>query len=333
MIKRFFTWWFARLFRTVFGGRKKNQDNYIENLNHLNIEQKNIKVDAKSILPANTPHPATKEDWCALLREADFESSMIEKILQGEKTFSSTYRIMSNMKMTGFEILKSVDHNQKILNSRRSVIVIFGVNGSGKTSFCGKIFKWLIKNKSKEDSEKKIVFVAGDTFRAAAMEQLSSWIKHDDRAIFLPQDDSSRHTPSGLVFSGIKIAEEMDARQVFIDTSGRLPNNANLIAEFKKICDSVKKAAGDNFDVYHVIVLDSTFGKNALCQIEAFSQVVKIDACVVTKMDCHSKAGFIFSIVEKYSLPIWFLSNGNDEESLVQFNPEVFCDSLFSIVQ
>ncbi|HMM28115.1 MAG: signal recognition particle-docking protein FtsY [Chloroflexota bacterium] len=200
-----------------------------------------------------------------------------------------------------------------------SVMLIAGVNGSGKTTTIGKIaYRMRLNNR-------KVIIAAGDTFRAAAIDQLKLW---GDRAgvpviAGLPNSD-----PAAVVYDSINAARARHAEVLIVDTAGRLHSNFNLMAELVKVRDVLRKVIPD---APHetLLVLDGTTGQNALTQAKKFQEAIDVTGVVVTKLDSTAKGGMLFAIQQELGLPIHYVGIGESVYDLVFFNPAKFVDSLF----
>ncbi len=200
------------------------------------------------------------------------------------------------------------------------VMLIVGVNGVGKTTSIGKI-----ANQYKEDG-KKVLIAAADTFRAAASEQLEIWAKRADVPIIMYGD--GRNDPAAVVFDALDSAKHRGSDVVIIDTAGRLHNKKNLMNELAKISRVIDReyahAQRETF-----IVLDGTTGQNALIQAKQFSEVVKIDGIILTKLDGTAKGGMVLAIKEEVGIPVRYIGVGEGINDLQPFNAKEFADSLF----
>jgi fused signal recognition particle receptor len=200
-----------------------------------------------------------------------------------------------------------------------SVILIVGVNGSGKTTSIGKLARRLVNN------SRKVMVAAGDTFRAAAIEQLEQWGKRADVPIVAGQPGAD---PGAVVYDAIKAAKTRGYDVLIVDTAGRLQTKFNLMEELRKIKGVMAKVVPDAPHEV-LIVLDGTTGQNALSQARGFSDAVKLTGVIVTKLDSTAKGGMLFAIQQEMGLPIHYIGLGERMEDLVFFNPDSFVDSLF----
>lgn len=198
------------------------------------------------------------------------------------------------------------------------IVMFVGVNGSGKTTTIGKIASKL------KDQGAKALLVAGDTFRAAAIEQLTVW---GDRADIPVLSKATGADAAGLVYEAVEKAKEEDLDLVLIDTAGRLQNKAELMSELEKIVRVTKKLdPSAPHDV--ILVLDATVGQNALSQVEAFKETAGVTGLVMTKLDGTAKGGVLVAIAEAHDLPIHFIGVGEKAEDLQPFSAEGFARAL-----
>ena len=201
------------------------------------------------------------------------------------------------------------------------VILVVGVNGSGKTTTIGKLAKLY------RDAGKRVVLAAGDTFRAAAVEQLKIWGERTGCTVVTrPQDADA----AGLAYDALAEAREMGADVLLIDTAGRLHNKANLMAELQKITRVIKKL--DPAAPHSVLlVLDATTGQNAHAQAETFRAMIGVTGLVMTKLDGTARGGVVVSLAEKYGIPVHAIGVGESAEDLRPFTADAFARSLVGL--
>ena len=226
------------------------------------------------------------------------------------------YKIFSNYIS---EILKPLEKNlQNIKANKPSVILIAGVNGVGKTTTIGKLGKILGKD------DKKIIFGAADTFRAAAVNQLDAWAKKINADIIKSEEGAD---PASVAYKALDYGKKNNFDCLLIDTAGRLQNKKNLMDEFKKITTVVKKidssAPHETF-----LILDATTGQNAINQVEEFKKVTPITGIIMTKLDGTAKGGILLAIGRKFKLPIVALGMGEKEDDLQIFNAQHYSKAL-----
>ncbi len=205
------------------------------------------------------------------------------------------------------------------LNTTPSVILVIGVNGAGKTTSIGKISKRLKK------AGKKVVVAAADTFRAAAIDQLSVWC---DRAGVDIVHQNEGSDPAAVVFDAIQYTKKKNADVLIIDTAGRLHNKKNLMDELAKINRVISRelpdAAREN-----LLVLDATTGQNAILQAKEFSRAAEITGLILNKLDGTAKGGIVLSIRTELGLPVKFIGVGEKIDDMQEFDAEEFVTALF----
>lgn len=206
------------------------------------------------------------------------------------------------------------------INGRElSVILIVGVNGSGKTTSIGKLAHRLKR------AGRHVVIAAGDTFRAAAIEQLQKWGERADVTVIASKPGAD---PGSVVFDAINAAKARGADVLIVDTAGRLQNNYNLMQELAKIKAVIAKAIPDAPHEV-LLVLDGTTGQNALKQGVKFAEAAAVTGLIVTKLDGTSKGGMVFSVMTELHVPVMFIGLGEGIDDLVYFSPRNFVDGLF----
>ncbi len=221
-------------------------------------------------------------------------------------------------------ILKPFSHPITLNPAHQPHIILFvGVNGTGKTTTVGKLAKQLIGQAN------KIGIVAGDTFRAAAIQQIQHWGVRAGCKVIAARAGAD---PSGLVYDAAKQAHIDGLDGLLIDTAGRLHNMVNLMAELGKISDALRKVDGTApHDV--VQVLDATTGQNALSQVEAFQNVVGVTGLVVTKLDGSARGGVVVALAERFGLPIHAIGVGEDINDLQAFKANEFAHGLMNLTE
>ena len=206
-------------------------------------------------------------------------------------------------------------------NNNLNVILVAGVNGSGKTTTIGKIAKIFKENNN------KVVLSASDTFRAAAIEQLENWANKIGVDLVKSNQGSD---PASVAYKAMSFAKENNFNQLIIDTAGRLQNKKNLMEEYKKIANVVKKI-DDNAPNEVILVLDATSGQNILSQVDEFNKIIPITGLVMTKLDGTAKGGILLSLAKKYKLPIIALGLGEKVDDLQLFDAVKFADAFTQI--
>ncbi|EFU76075.1 signal recognition particle-docking protein FtsY [Lachnoanaerobaculum saburreum] len=204
--------------------------------------------------------------------------------------------------------------------NRKSVVFVIGVNGVGKTTSVGKLASQL------KNDGKKVLVVAADTFRAAAIEQLEEWTKRAGVDIIAQNEGSD---PGAVVFDACKAAKARNTDVMIVDTAGRLHNKKNLMEELKKINKIIEREYPDAYRET-LVVLDGTTGQNALEQARAFNEAANITGIILTKLDGSAKGGIAVAIQAELSIPVKYIGVGEKIDDLQKFNSKEFVDALFS---
>lgn len=217
------------------------------------------------------------------------------------------------------EVLKPVEQPLTLDGDHKPfVILVVGVNGSGKTTTIGKLAKFYV------DAGRKVVIAACDTFRAAAVEQLKIWGERAGAEVIARATGADA---AGLAFDALETAKKQGADILLIDTAGRLHNKATLMAELQKIVRVLKKAEPSAPHAV-LLVLDATVGQNAHAQVQVFRDMIGVTGLVMTKLDGTAKGGVLVALAEKYGLPVHFIGVGESAEDLRPFLAEDFAKSL-----
>ena len=219
------------------------------------------------------------------------------------------------------ELKKELDAGNSALKlgTKPSVILMVGVNGVGKTTTIGKLAA-LLKSQGK-----KVLLCAGDTFRAAAADQLEIWADRAGVDIVRHEEGSD---PAAVVYDGICAGKARDTDVIIIDTAGRLHNKANLMSELSKMRRIIDRELPDA-DVETLMVLDATTGQNGLIQAEQFLETAGLTGIVITKLDGTAKGGVVFAIASRLKLPVKFVGVGEGIDDLIPFNPKDYIEALF----
>lgn len=216
------------------------------------------------------------------------------------------------------DMLGTMDTQMK-LTTKPSVILMVGVNGVGKTTTIGKMAASL------KAEGRSVLLCAGDTFRAAAAEQLGVWAECSGADIVRHEEGSD---PASVVYDGLCAAKARGTDVVIIDTAGRLHNKANLMNELNKITRVVRRELPDA-DVETLMVLDATTGQNGLIQAKQFLETAGITGIVLTKLDGTAKGGIVFAISNELRLPVKYVGVGEGIDDLIPFDPKNFVEALF----
>ena len=204
------------------------------------------------------------------------------------------------------------------LSTNPSVILVIGVNGVGKTTTIGKIATRLTRE------GKNVLLVAGDTFRAAAADQLEIWAERSGSSIVRQQEGAD---PASVVFNGIQSAKAKGADVILIDTAGRLHNKTNLMNELNKISRIVERELPDAAREV-LLVLDGTTGQNGLIQAKQFKEIAGVTCVALTKLDGTAKGGIVIAVADALQLPVKFVGVGEKADDLMPFEAKDFVDAL-----
>ncbi|MEL6270629.1 MAG: signal recognition particle-docking protein FtsY [Chloroflexota bacterium] len=266
----------------------------------------------------------TWEDIEALLIQADLGAATTMDVVETVRERVQTEGVVTAegaqevLKQTLRDLLSAppeLDLEGRIL----SVVLIVGVNGSGKTTSIAKLTNYL------KNHDRKVILAAADTFRAAAIEQLQTWGQRLDVPVIANKANSD---PASVVFDATSAARARKLDTLIIDTAGRLHNNYNLMEELAKI-KYVSQKTVHQAPHEILLVLDGTTGQNALQQAKKFQEVVDVTGVIVTKLDGSAKGGMVFSIFNELKLPVHFVGLGEGMDDLTRFDPDEFIDSLF----
>lgn len=271
------------------------------------------KLDAQSIVELEE----------ALIR-ADMGTVLAAKLANavGEGRYGSEvsdYDVREILRCEIAKVLKPIEKPFSVDGTKKPfVILVAGVNGGGKTTTIGKIAKKLTRNGA------KVVLAAGDTFRAAAIEQLGIWGKRAGAQVIARPAGSDA---AGLAFEALETARAQGADVLIVDTAGRLQNKAGLMAELEKIVRVLRKL-DPSAPHATLLVLDATTGQNAIGQVDAFKGVVPLTGLVMTKLDGTAKGGILAALAQKFAVPVHYIGVGEGEDDLQPFNAENFARAL-----
>ena len=214
----------------------------------------------------------------------------------------------------------TVDSTEYEFENRKSVILVIGVNGVGKTTSVGKLAGKL------KDQGKKVILGAADTFRAAAGEQLTQWANRAGVEIIGGQDGAD---PASVVYDAVAAAKARNADVLICDTAGRLHNKKNLMEELRKIYRILEKEYPEAY-LETLVVLDGTTGQNALVQARQFAEVANVTGIILTKMDGTAKGGIAVAVQAELGIPVKYIGVGEKMEDLQRFDPDQFVKALFT---
>lgn len=306
----------------------KSKDSYFSSLKKSLSKTKSALIDGmdKIIFRTKKIDESLVEELEELLISADVGVRFVMRILDELRKDIRSKKINENQEVKEFlkekitRLLIAKDTIEIDGKSSPFTMMIVGVNGSGKTTTIGKLaYQYYCK-------DKKVLLAAGDTFRAAAIEQLKIWAERTN-ADFISHKNGA--DPSAVVFDSMKAAKARGADILIIDTAGRLHTNVNLMEQLKKIKKVISKEI-ENGPHEILLVMDATTGQNGLSQAKMFHEVLSLDGIILTKLDSTSKGGIVIQIIDELNIPVKYIGVGEKLEDLKVFNPEEFASALFT---
>ena len=289
----------------MFGFLKKAKEKITKGLSKTTEAIKNIIPEKKEKYP--------KDLIEEVLIESDIEYELVEGIINRLPNEVSREDLRKELSKIFGNIKPYTPPNAKPFAE-----LIIGVNGAGKTTTIAKL-----ANKYKKEN-KKVILAAGDTFRAAAIEQLTKWAQKLDIPIIATKQG---HDPSAVAYDAISSAIAKGYDNVIVDTAGRLHTQTNLANELKKIVRVMDKAL-PGAPHKKILILDGTQGNSAIAQAKAFNEMVGIDGIIITKLDGTAKGGALFSIVWNLNLPVFYIGVGEKEDDLIEFDKDTFINTI-----
>ena len=281
----------------------------------------------KEMLLGKTIDDDLYEELEELLIQSDIGMNMTMQLVEElEKSVSRKLKTSEQIYEELKELLKAKliynDENNtklKLHDGKLNILLIVGVNGVGKTTSIGKIAKKL------KDSGKKVIIGAGDTFRAAAIEQVEEWGRRTGVEVIKQAHGSD---PAAVIFDTVKTAKNRGFDVAILDTAGRLHNKRDLMKELEKTNKIIREQSGET-DFETLLVIDSTTGQNGLEQARIFNEIVDLTGIILTKFDGTAKGGIIFPITEELKKPIKFIGVGEGIEDLREFDTKEFVEAMF----
>ena len=267
----------------------------------------------------------------------DFYDELEETLIMGDLGIDTTLKIIEDLKKRVKEahikepeqcreLLINIIRDQMLLDEhaydfedRKSVVLVIGVNGVGKTTSIGKLASQLKNN------NKKVLLAAADTFRAAAIEQLEEWSNRAGVDIIAQSEGSD---PAAVIYDALAAAKSRGSDVLLCDTAGRLHNKKNLMDELKKINRIIDREYPDAYRE-NLIVLDGTTGQNALAQAKQFKEVADITGIILTKLDGTAKGGIAIAVQAELGIPVKYIGVGEKIDDLQKFDPDQFVQALF----
>ena len=298
------------LFDKIFSGLSKTRNNLVE-LEELfqdyAPDSDDFYEELEELLVMSDVGAATAEKVIQSMKKLTWE----RRFRKGHEAREGLVEILSKLLSAGDTSLK--------LETKPSVILMVGVNGVGKTTTIGKLAHQLV-----EDG-KKVLLCAGDTFRAAAAEQLGIWAERSGADIVRHEEGSD---PAAVVFDSLTAAKARGVDTVIVDTAGRLHNKANLMNELGKIRRIIDREL-PGADVETLMVLDATTGQNGLIQAREFMNTASLTGIVLTKLDGTAKGGIVFAIANDLGLPVKYVGVGEGMDDLIPFDAVNYVEALF----
>lgn len=270
--------------------------------------------------------------------DEEFYEELEEVLIMGDLGVKATYAILDDLrkKVRENHIKEPIECKQLLIDSikeqmyvgetayefedKKSVVLVIGVNGVGKSTTIGKLAGKL------RDQNKKVVLAAADTFRAAAGEQLREWANRANADLIGGQEGAD---PAAIVYDAVAAAKSRNADVLLCDTAGRLHNKKNLMEELKKINRVLEREYPEAYRET-LVVLDGTTGQNALAQAKEFSEVADITGIILTKMDGTAKGGIAVAIQAELGIPVKYIGVGESIDDLQKFDSEQFVNALFT---
>jgi fused signal recognition particle receptor len=271
--------------------------------------------------------PETWEDLEEALLKADVGVKVTDELLAdlrarvASKEITDPDALLDALRADMVERLRGADRELRFEPGEPgspNVWLVVGVNGVGKTTTIGKVAA------QQRAAGRSVLMAAGDTFRAAAAEQLATWAERSGAEIVRGNEGGD---PSSVIFDGIERAAARSIDLVLADTAGRLQNKTNLMEELRKVRRVADKGAGRVTEV--LLVIDATTGQNGLSQAEVFSEATEVTGVVLTKLDGSAKGGIVFAIETQLGLPVKLVGLGENIGDLVPFDPDEFVGALF----
>ena len=271
--------------------------------------------------------------------DEDFYEELEETLIMGDLGIQTTMSVLEDLrkKVKEQHIKEPAECKQLLIDSireqmdlgenayefenRKSVVLVIGVNGVGKTTSVGKLAGQL------KDEGKKVILAAADTFRAAAIEQLTEWANRAGVEIIAQQEGSD---PAAVIYDAVAAAKSRQADVLICDTTGRLHNKKNLMEELRKINRIIDKEYPDAYRET-LVVLDGTTGQNAMAQAKQFMEVADITGIILTKLDGTAKGGIAVAIQSELGIPVKYVGVGEKIDDLQKFNSEDFVNALFDV--
>lgn len=300
-------------FSKLKAGLTKTRENFVSKVNALVTSRKEIDDEFY-------------EELEEILIQSDVGVETTLKLVERIKSVAKDRRVQTGDEVKEIireeisNILSGQDQSFNLLEDELTVVMVVGVNGAGKTTTIGKLAGHF------KGEGKRVVLAAGDTFRAAAIEQLEIWAERSDVELVKHREGSD---PAAVAFDGLKAAQARKADLLFIDTAGRLQNKKNLMDELNKIFRVLQKEI-PNAPHEILLVVDATTGQNALSQAQVFKEAANVSGIVLTKLDGTAKGGVVVAVADQMEIPVKFVGVGEGIDDLKPFNATDFVEALFA---
>ena len=305
--------WFKSLFKTkqVVAEPRLNQS-----------QEKGVLAKVINILKISSISAEVEEQIEDLLLQADVGIKATAEILTELKLFFKENKDISQienyLKSIIIDRLSKIQAEFQLTAKQTNLILVVGVNGVGKTTTIGKLTNYFKKQ------NKSIMLAAGDTFRAAAVEQLIAWGQTNKVEVV---SQSTGSDSAAVIYDAISSAKSKNKDIIIADTSGRMGAKQNLMQELKKIQQVASKALGKSID-HCLLVLDAGTGQNSIEQVRQFFNIIPITGIILTKVDGSAKAGVILALAAEFDLPIFFIGVGEQKHQLLKYDPEYIYQSI-----
>jgi fused signal recognition particle receptor len=291
-----------------------NEDESGEFMNALD----SFRQGMKQIWPGSGVSQDELDDLEAALLRSDVSMETVEKIIEPLRQNPDISSAEEYLRETVGNIFDTAGSRSLIkARDNPSVYFFIGVNGSGKTTSMAKLAHMI-------QPDHDVLFAAGDTFRAAAIDQLNRWGEELEIEVIAHEKGGD---PSAVVFDAVDAAINRDVDFLFVDTAGRLHTRGDLMLQLKKMIEVTEKKI-DNAPHESLLVLDASTGQNGLRQTKRFADELPVTGITLTKMDSTAKGGIALTVADELKVPVKLIGTGEELDDLVQFSPEVYCDSL-----
>jgi len=299
--------------KKLTSGLSKTRHKFAEQVSNLFLGKK--QIDAELLESLET-----------LLLTADIGVATTDHIIQtltqrvARNQLHDSETLFAELKNELYQLLKPCEKKIEVASAQNPyVILMVGINGAGKTTTLGKLAHYF------QQQNQTVLLAAGDTFRAAAIEQLQTWGQRNQIDVIAQATGSDS---ASVLYDAVQAAKARDINVLLADTAGRLHNKSHLMEELKKIKRVIQKA-DTQAPQEIILVLDASIGQNALNQVKEFHDLLGLTALIITKLDGSAKGGIIFAIAERFKLPIAFIGVGEGLEDLQPFDAESFVQALF----